>query len=156
MQQKRIIDVRTVTKDGPEVRFIATDTEKKEMAERFGLTKIETFEVDGRFGFDDMITFDGKLSAIAERTCVATLKPFMEKTQAQIHLLFSDKAVENNDPDIDILPIVKGKINLFEVFSEEFGLALNPFPKSTNTYLDYYDTSSDKVESPFAVLKKKK
>ena len=156
MQQKRIIDIRTITEDGPEVRFIATDAEKQEMAKRFGLTKIETFEVVGRFGFDDMITFDGKLSALAERECVVTLKPFMEKTEAEIHLLFSEKAEENNDPEVDILPITKGKINLFDVFAEELGLSLNPFPKSTDGYLDYYDKAVDKPESPFAVLKNRK
>lgn len=150
--QKREIDIRSITADGPSVQFTATPAEKDAIAKRFGLSQLAQFEVTGQFGYDDMITFDGQLTATAERECVVTLKPFMEKTQAELHLLFSEKEEKDDDIYTDIFPIHKGKINLFDVFSEEFGLALNPFPKSVETYLDYHD-EDESSDNPFAILK---
>jgi hypothetical protein len=43
---------------------------------------------------------------------------------------------------------------LFTTFQKEFGLNLNPFPKSVNTYLDYHDEDiAEEKENPFSVLK---
>jgi len=153
----RIIDVRTITEDGPTIHFSATEADKKKLAQRFELSKIDSFQVDGHFGYDELITFDGKMHVKAERTCVITLKPFWEITDVPIHLSFSDNPKDIDDnPEEDILLIQKGKIDLFDVFAEEFGLNLNPFPKSVDSYLDYYDTPVQESDNPFAVLKKLK
>ncbi|MBQ7413744.1 MAG: DUF177 domain-containing protein [Alphaproteobacteria bacterium] len=158
MTNTRIIDTRTITADGPMIDFQATDAEKKELEKRFDVSHLNSFSVSGRFGYDDLITFDGKMTITAERVCVVTLKPFTETSEHEIHLLFVPDTEKFEDtPDQDILPIHKGKINLFDVFAEEFGLNLNPFPKSISDYGDYTDpTDLKNTNNPFAVLKKLK
>ena len=157
MSNQKIIDVRTITDDGPAIHFVATETERKDIAERFDISRLDKFEVTGCFGRDSvegLITFDGELETVAERECVVTLHLFSEKVSTPLHLLFSDQSIEDNaDPKIDIIPIYKGRIDLLNVFSEEFGLTLNPFPRSVDEYLDYHDPDDRPDENPFDVLK---
>ena len=87
MTNTRIIDTRTITADGPMIDFQATDAEKKELEKRFDVSHLNSFSVSGRFGYDDLITFDGKMTITAERVCVVTLKPFTETSEHEIHLL---------------------------------------------------------------------
>ena len=152
MTENRKIDIRTIDENGPKISFKATDAERQALAERFDIPAIYKLEVNGTFGYDDLITFDGEMRVSAQRECVITLKPFTEETITPVHLLFSENPKDTDNPEEDILPIFKGKIDLFDVFAEEFGLALNPFPKSVDTYLDYRDTEDEK-ENPFSVLK---
>jgi len=160
MLKQRNIDVRTITDTGPSIQFTATEAERKAIAERFDIPRLDKLEVTGHFGRDDledMISFDGEMKTVAERECVITLQPFLEKASIQIHLLFSERPEsDDSNPETDILPIHKGKIDLLDVFSEEFGLTLNPFPKSVQDYLDYHDPDDKPAENPFAVLKKLK
>ena len=153
MTENRKIDIRTIDENGPKISFKATDAERQALAERFDIPAIYKLEVNGTFGYDDLITFDGEMRVSAQRECAITLKPFTEETITPVHLLFSENPKDTDNPEEDILPIFKGKIDLFDVFAEEFGLALNPFPKSVDTYLDYHDTEDEK-ENPFSVLKK--
>ena len=115
MTEKRTIDIRTIDENGPSVSFIATPAERDNLAKRFGVTQIHNFEVQGTFGYDDLITFDGKMIVSCERECIVTLKPFTEETTADIHLLFSENQKDTDNPDEDILPVQKGKIDLFDV-----------------------------------------
>lgn len=157
---KKLIDVRTITEDGIDWQMQADEQERNEIAMRFEVPKIISLRAEGRLTRGDMIALDGVIYAEAERICVATMKPFVEKTETPIHLLFSEKIDEqiSDDPeDETILPIIRGKIDLTETIAEEFGLTLNPFPKSISGYCDYHDPEdNDAKESPFAVLKKLK
>ena len=160
MQEQRNIDIRAITDNGPSIHFIATEAERKAIAERFEVPRLDKLEVTGHFGRDDLedlIFFEGKMEVEAERECVITLNPFIEKTSIPIYLSFSENpGADDSDPETDILPIRKGKIDLFDVFAEEFGLTLNPFPKSVQDYLDYRDPGDKPDENPFAILKKLK
>ena len=156
MMDNRKIDVRTITSDGPTIRFSAAAAECATIAERFDVPRLQVLDVQGTFAKDDLITFTGQMHVVAERTCVATLKPFIEDRTIPVHLLFSESPKDTDNPEEDILPIKHGKIDLLDVFAEEFGLTLNPFPKSTTGYTDYIDPNGQDSESPFAVLKKLK
>jgi len=157
MKNDRLIDVRTITDDGPVVHFLATDLEKEEIARRFDIPFLRELRVEGSFSRDDLIFFTGQMFARADRICSVTLNSFTEKTDMPVQIAFSENESETDDPgEVDIFPIVKGKINLFEAFSEVFGLNLNPFPKSVPEYLDYTDPNDLDRESPFAALKKLK
>ena len=159
MTNQRKIDIRTITADGPEIHFLATEAERQAIAKRFDIPRLDQLEVVGCFGRDDLedlITFDGEMKTTAERECVITLKPFSEKETIPVSLTFSEHPTDDADPETDTLPIHKGKIDLLDVFTEEFGLTLNPFPKSVSSYLDYQDPDDTPAENPFAVLKKLK
>lgn len=154
--EQRLLDIRTITADGPRIQFTATQQERETIAKRFDIPEVLSLEVEGAFSYQDHITFDGVMTASAKRTCVSTLNLFTESTKTPVHLLFSESGKEESDnpDDADILPIQKGKINLFEVFSEEYGLSLNPFPKSIDTYCDYREESENTPKNnPFSILK---
>ena len=154
MKNKNIIDIRTITADGPTVEVSATPAECAELADRFRVPGIRSLRLTGCFGRDDLITFDGRLIADADRDCVVTLKRFTEHIDRSDHLIFAEDDQDvADDPETDILPIEKGKIDLAAVMAEEFGLALSPFPKSVDTFLDYRDPSDTAPDNPFAVLK---
>jgi len=155
MTKNRLIDVRTITDEGPAIHFVATDSEKKEIARRFDIPTLLELQVNGAFTRDDLIFFTGKMRARADRVCSVTLNSFAEKTDVPVHIAFSEIETDTDNPeDVDIFPITKGKIDLFDTFSEVFGLNLNPFPKSVSQYLDYTDPGDSERVSPFAVLKK--
>ena len=155
MKTSHLIDIRTITSDGPTVHLTATPAERQELQERFDVPRIDRLELTGTFGQDDFITFDGMLTADLERICVVTLNPFTTSMKKTVHVLFSDSDQDAEDnPDIDILPIQKGKIDLWHLLAEEFGLSLDPFPKSTDGWLDYRDPTDTEPTNPFAVLKK--
>ena len=160
MNKNNVIDTRTISDEKLLIEFYASDKEKTELENRFEIPKIIDFQVQGFFIRNDSIEFQGHIHAVMERICVSTMEKFQEEMNSDIHLFFSETVQENESWNIDeeiILPIKQGKINLFEVFSEEFGVNLNPFPKSTDSYLDYRDPSdNNEKENPFSVLKKLK
>ena len=157
MKDDRLLDVRTISEDGPAIHFVATPLEKKEIANRFEIPCLYELQVEGRFSRDDLIFFTGQMSARADRVCSVTLNTFEEKTNIPVRIAFSATESEQDDPtDVDIFPILKGKINLFDAFSEVFGLNLNPFPKSVSGYTDYKDPADLDRANPFAVLKQLK
>ena len=157
MKSDRLIDVRTITDDGPAIRFTANDSEKREIANRFDIPHLYELQVEGCFSRDDLIFFTGHMTARAERICSVTLTSFTEKTDVPLRIAFSETESDTDDPaDVDIFPITKGKIDLLETFSEVFGLNLNPFPKSVSGYMDYTDPTDSERESPFAALQKLK
>ena len=153
-----MIDVRTISEDGPDVRFHATLAERKDLAARFDIPCLNALEVEGTFSRDeDTITFHGTMRLSAERICGITLKPFTEKETHELDLIFSQNPDDDKDDlTADIFPIQKGKIDLLATFAELLGLNLNPFPKSVSTYLDYRDPTDTEKENPFSVLKKLK
>ena len=151
---KNLIDVRTITADGPSVQVSATPAECTALADRFQVPALRKLTLTGCFGRDDLITFDGRLTADVDRDCVVTLKRFTEHIDRPVHLLFAESDQEvTDDPEVDILSIDRGKIDLMAVMAEEFGLALSPFPKSVDTFLDYRDPSDTTDSNPFSVLK---
>ena len=154
----RLIDIRTISEDGPEIHFKATSAERKEWADRFDIPALHNLAVEGAFSRDDdLITFRGKMHLSAERICGVTLKPFTEKDEYDLDLIFSPDPDEvKDDLTADIFPIQKGKIDLAATFSELLGLNLNPFPKSVSSYLDYRDPDDTEKANPFSVLKKLK
>ena len=157
MKSDHIIDIRTITSAGPSIHFVATPAECESLAKRFELPQLHDFRVEGCFSRDDMISFSGQMTALADRICGVTLEKFPEKTETPIRLLFTESDLGDNEPmDADVFPVTKGKIDLFEAFAEVLGLSLNPFPKKTSGYLDYTDPNDCGRETPFAALEKLK
>ena len=84
MKNDRLIDVRTITEDGPAVHFRATESERKEIADRFDIPALRVLTVDGSFSVSDFIIFTGKMYVEADRICSTTLNSFVEKTNIPV------------------------------------------------------------------------
>lgn len=155
----RLIDVRTITEEGVSLNLTATEAERMALAERFDLDAVLSLTVSGRLFWDDVVVFEGVMRSEQKRVCVVSLTPFIEKTEEPIRFLFSEESMSdsseiNMDEDI-VLPIIRGKINLGDAISEEFGVNLNPFPRKTQDPFEYRDEADfgEEKDNPFSVLK---
>ncbi len=156
------IDIRTIGLMPQEWHFEASDSEKKELADRFDLPEIISLTADFTLQKEDLICMRGTLSADVVQTCVVTMENFKNHMAADFTLYFTNKPDEMRFEDLsldfeekDIELLKSGFLNYFDVIAEQFGLNLDPFPKKVKRYGDYIEdvTEADKPH-PFAELKK--
>lgn len=159
-----VLDVRTVNKTKKHYVLSANEEQKKNLKNFFDLPKVEdlTFEFDV-FLNKDYIEINGELSAKIHQKCVVSLDEFENKIKENVRLLFTeDESLYNSllnksdfspeDEEVDL--VQNGRIYFFDLIQEQFGLALNPFPKKTDETFSYYELKAEEVvENPFAVLK---
>ena len=128
----------------------ASDKECRALAERFGVEKVYWLKADLIVYPGDIVKIKGKVSALTRRQCVISLKNFDEEMQEAFEVLYADDPSLDTDEIID--PIVQGRIHLGDMISEQYGLALNPFPKKPGIKNPYEEEKREKTH-PFANLK---
>jgi hypothetical protein len=114
---------------------------------------------DGRGGAG----IEGRLEAAVRQTCVVSLDPFDNRVSEPIDIRFSPTSAARptggtidvgleNPPD----PLVDGAIDLAAVVAEYLTLGIDPYPRKPGAVFKPPKAGRDKVESPFAALKKLK
>lgn len=158
-----VLDTRQINDKKQSITLFATESEKTELAKWYEIPAIKSLSVEMNVHKkEDIITVQGKISAETDRECVITGKIFEQPLSADFTLLFSTTPAPQQplETDIDMeeepaeyLP--RGQIYFKDIVTEQFGLNLDPFPKSTNEFFEYRenDTVTEK-ENPFAVLKR--
>ena len=129
----------------------ASDRELAALAKRFEVEKIHFLKARLTIFPDEIIRIKGKLEALTCRECVFSLEKFDEKMKEEFEVLYSDNPPSDSDEIIDTID--KGRIHLGEVVAEQYGLALNPFPKKTGVKNPYVELSEER-QHPFANLGK--
>lgn len=155
------IDVRRLNNEVLSFNLKATPEQNIEIAKLYDLPTIRSFVVKGRIIPGDIVTVRGTLEVDMDRICVVTNDVFADPMKTPFVLLFSESP-ETADPkivDVDlegepIETIRHHRIFLKEVLIEQFGLSLNPFPKTTSDPFVYKDLNETPTENPFSVLKK--
>lgn len=159
-----VLDVRTINKTKKHYVLTANDEQKEILKTFFSLPQVKnlTFEFDA-FLNKEYIEINGFLSAKIQQKCVVSLEEFENEIKENVRLLFTeDKSLYNallnkNDfsPEEDEVDLIEnGRIYFFDLIQEQFGLAIDPFPKKTDDVFTYYELKAeDVVENPFAVLK---
>jgi uncharacterized metal-binding protein YceD (DUF177 family) len=170
---------RTITaqeiKDSPpcELLITATDEERRAISTRFKLIEIIDLKAKLDFAymsFKSVIKVSGIFDARVLQTCVVSLEPFAMNIKGMFKVEYSEKIDENEVQVIDFElsdedpyePIIDGKFDVGIILTEEFGLELDPFPRTPGIKIDevikqYGGKSLNKKENnPFAVLKKLK
>ena len=159
-----VLDVRTVNKSKKHYCLKATDEQKEELSKFFELPKIDslTFEFDA-FLNKDCVEINGILTSELLQKCVVSNDEFKTTVKEPVRLLFTeDEDLYNSmlnvsdfspeDDDVDL--IENGRLYFMDIVREQFGLALNPFPKKTDEAFSYYELKAEDVkDNPFAVLK---
>lgn len=159
-----VLDTRTVNKEKKHYYLKANEEQKTALQTLFNVPKIEklTFEFDV-FLNKDLIEINGNLTAKIRQICVVTTEEFQNELNEKIRLYFTeDEALYNSllkkedfspeEEDVDL--IQNGRIYFYDLIQEQFGLALDPFPKKTDDIFTYYELKADDVkENPFSVLK---
>ena len=129
----------------------ASEKERQQLAKRFQVEKIHFLMADLAIYPDEIIKIKGKLQALTQRECVISLSKFDEKMSEEFEVLYADNPPENSDEIIDTID--KGRIHLGDIVAEQYGLALNPFPKKPGVKNPYQEVEEER-QNPFADLKK--
>lgn len=148
---------------------LSADAETRDaIASAFDLQRLDRLEVRLEIGhWRKGLVVAGTLEAIAERICVVSLEPFLDKTKAAFERRYlppaagrADRPAETAldplaDDEPDVLP--PEGIDLSALVREEFALALDPHPRRPGVEFDNAsrgDASPDAAAlSPFAALK---
>lgn len=151
-EKKITCDVVVVGLEGQtEYILEASDQELSALAERFDVEKIYSFKADLMVYPGEIIRIQGKIEALTRRQCVISLEDFDEKMNEIFEVLYADDPPAESDEIID--KVDKGRIHLGEIVAEQYGLALNPFPKKPGVQNPYVEQEEEK-QHPFADLKK--
>lgn len=163
----RILDVKAVGNAVKEYKLIAKPEERKALTKRFGILKIDLFEVV--YSVEQIpnksFKISGQLKAKVEQECVATNKPVKEKVGEEFHVVLRPKhpgPKVKEDLDLSALSTeeeeeieipASGKIDMGEVFTQYFSLSLNPYPRYKGAEFSHKKPDTPTKENPFDVLK---
>ncbi len=157
----QILDVSKIPLKGLTFDLIATAQELKALSERFELPAVKSFQVSGSISGDRVLKVSADIRAQITQICVITLKEFDDDFKTHFEEFFSEKGVDYDteqdfdiDMEEDVSDMIKnGKLNLGEIIAQQFGLALDPFPRSTDETFEYIEEAPGQKQNPFKGLK---
>ena len=135
--------------------FVATEAQCQKIAERFEIPSVSDLSVHVNVVIDgDLIRVGGHIKATLERVCVVSLDHFNEKMDTDFEALFAENipVIKEGEMEDDIEPIDRGRLDIFDIVSEQVGLNMNPFPRKAGVSGDYLE-KADEGNHPFANLK---
>jgi uncharacterized metal-binding protein YceD (DUF177 family) len=153
---------RHVTADAAELQALKKEFDLLDLT---GVTADLTLSPWGQHG----VKVDGRLQADVVQACVITLQPVPSHMDQRFSLSFLPADVIAADPktvaEAEVIvvydeedppePLEGGVIDLGAILTEQFALALDPYPKAPGATLDEAgDVDVDKPTSPFAALSK--
>lgn len=153
---------RHVTADAAELQALKKEFDLLDLA---GLEADLTLSPWGRHG----VKIDGRLQADVVQACVITLQPVPSHMDQRFSLSFLPADVIAADPktvaEAEVIvvydeedppePLEGAVIDLGVILTEQFALALDPYPRAPGASLDdVADEGVDKPASPFAALSK--
>lgn len=156
----RIIQLSEIPDEGLTLSIEATAEERQGLARRFGAVAVESLTAQvtlhpkhGRTRWQ----LDGRVMAKVVQTCVVTLdqvpvhtafrfkqlyaSDLGEKATAEVQLQFNEVLALDQDDAPE--PLSGGAIDVGEAVAEEFGLALDPFPRAPGVMFDGYSVGPD-------------
>ena len=119
----------------------ASKEECLKLSERFDVPQILSLKAEISLFRDDFVHVKGKILAHMCRQSVVSLKKITEQMDETFDVLFSEPPIPETDEIVD--EIHQGRIDLGEVISEQFGLALNPFPHAPDEKEGYVYMEED-------------
>lgn len=181
------IEVDQISSDVMRVSITADEKEKSDLASRLGVESVQKAEAEfhiRRETTGHIIHIHGFLKGIVTQSCVVTLEPveshILEEFEAwyaekeaviSLNQVKKDRALQKGNVEIEMSeehedpePIVNGKIDLGELATQYFCLAINPYPHvSGEEGYEYRETPEEDAgkegldkekKNPFSILKK--
>lgn len=163
---------------GIDVDVTADPAERRALARRFDLLEVASVRGDGRIeraGEGGEVVFRGRLEAAVVQSCVISLEPVPTTIHRSIQRRYrptvghptarqrvQPTAVVDLDDDDDEVEALTGRdVDLGEVFAEELGLALDPYPRAPGaTAIEaamlgaYVSVGEAASSTPFAALRR--
>ncbi|MGB0749287.1 MAG: YceD family protein [Magnetospiraceae bacterium] len=164
-----VVDIVEIHAGGLQLKLTPTAAESAALADRFGLVAVNRFAGQGRIAPNAQGTqfhLVGNIDAVVTQECVVTRKNFEADLTVPVDRLFvtqSDLDQDLEEVDIDAESpdepdlILSDRIDIAAVFAEEFGLALDPYPRAPGAQFAGFsigeETDAAPAEkSPFAKL----
>ena len=135
--------------------FVATPTQCAKIAERFEIPQVKDLMCHVNVVIeDDLIRATGHIKGNLVRVCVASLENFDEVLDTDFEALFAENVplLKEGEMKEDIEPIDRGRLDIFDIISEQVGLNMNPFPRKSDVSGDYIE-QGESANRPFANLK---
>lgn len=158
-----LLETRQITQKPKNLLLEASQKEREVLAKFYELPLLSSLVADLKITrIGEVIEIKGLLKASFQQICIVSNEPFDQNMNIDFIALFTDRPralAESKTYDVDmdedyVEPVQNGRINLKDVISEQFGLNLDPFPKKTEGYFEYYEEKySDEKKNPFSVLK---
>ncbi len=163
----RVLDVKAVGNAVKEHNLIAKPQERKALEKRLGVFNISLFQI--LYTVEQIpnksFKISAKIKAELNRECVVTSKPVKEKINEEIHIILRPKNPgQKPENDVDLSTVStqveeemeipsNGKIDMGEVFTQYFALALNPYPRAKGAEFSQKESDHSPKSNPFDVLK---
>lgn len=166
------IDITRLPSKGHLVKFKATDRERHQVSDAFGLVALDSLEAELRLTRwrREGVAVKGWLRASLVQSCVVSLKPVHQQIDEEVSMLFVPDGSPLARPDIDAhgemlidpegaeIPdtFTGSHIMVSEVILESLNLAIDPHPRLPGVHISAEYNRSDEEEekppSPFEVL----
>lgn len=155
------LDVRKIPLNGLSLSFAASDDQKQKLALLFDVPKIHTFDATAHLQQKGrLIELTGSFSSKITQLSVVSLESFKNTVSGDFLLLFSthkEDATDSPDIDLDEEPVEflpRPILDFYPIFTEQFGLYLDSFPRKEGESFEYRETSEkSEKQNPFSVLK---
>jgi uncharacterized metal-binding protein YceD (DUF177 family) len=162
---------------GIDVLVIADSTERQALARRFDLLELSSMRGHGRLerlGERGELIFEGWLESEVVRSCVISLEPVPASIRQPIRRRYRPAigdemacaraqptaVTDLDDEDDEVERLAGHDIDLGEVFAEELGLALDPYPRAPGATViepelsgPYVSVGEAEPSRPFAALR---
>ena len=151
----RPIAVDRIGPTGLDVTVEAGADELSALAQRMGLPAVLALTCAFRLHRDaaQRLVAHGHLHAEVMQTCVVSLEDFAASVEEKFSILFVPAGEESEDDDPaapDEISYEHGVIDLGEAATEQFALALDPYPRAPGAELP--DSANDPEDHQFAAL----
>lgn len=150
-------------RDGDRVDLVATEKDRREIADRLGLLSLERLEAHAVLTRDGQrIDAKGRLKAALGQACVATGDPVPAHIDEAFDLRFipepraggADEEIELGEADLDTVFHDGAAIDLGSAIADTLALSLDPYPRSAgaDAALKEAGVLTEEEASPFAAL----
>ena len=159
----RLVSLASIGNAERSIEVEVTADERAALARRFGLQSLDrmTASVIIRRRDDGAVRLGIAFAADVVQLCVATLEPVEARVEGEEEILLvrpdADSPGVVIDPtDDEPEPLLGETLDVGEVVAEQFGLALDPYPRKTGVEFrsgTAYPNDGDDRGSPFEVLR---
>jgi uncharacterized metal-binding protein YceD (DUF177 family) len=154
-------------RDGERIDIAASESERKAIAERFGLLSLERLEAHVVLERDGArVRAEGRIRGTLEQACAATGEPVAQAVDEPFEILFlpepqtanPDEEIELSKEECDMVFYDGCAIDLGSALADTLALAVDPFPRSAGAEAALREANvlSISEAGPFAALAKLK
>jgi len=123
---------------GIELNLEATPEERRGLAERFDVLRIDSLSGHARLERcgEGMIRLRGRLAAEVVQACVISLEEVRSTVDESFECRFTRPGAVDADLawDQDVEPLAGAELDVGEIFAQQLALALDPYPRAADAY----------------------